>query len=610
MIITTTLLTKGTNIPLNKLQRNDVDKNSIKLIFLFSVVFNLLAFFVTIAVYPPAWYTNDDYRMMTIVSGAYTGTPCPDIVFMKYPMGYLLSGLYSITTAVPWYGVFTMTCMFIPSCIFCYYIVKKAYLKKHTVLGVCIYVLAFIFVIRKYICLPQYTLTAAFLGVGAITLIYEMPAQKSLKHIIFASILATMSFSIRTKGFYLLLPLIALIIIVRLANERGKKLWKPVLSVCLATLVLCSSVYVVDYALWHRSDEYIEFKAFNIARSTVYDYGSIPSYYDNMPFYVENNISEETYRALSSRYLDIDDSVDTETLEKVGDYINKIRIESGSFAERVKTAFEGTIEYWLDSEDGVVKYSVVFVFVLLAVVLVISIKLKRLNIIFPAAVAGFVLESVFLQFSGRIVVRLVDMFLLAAGIIGCLTLVDMLSVRQKSYKQLFSELTHKKSKLLSNTLVFLSVTVVLFADVVCFNTALKERYNSVTVNQNSRLDTLKNYAKLHMDSFYFYDAKDFISSTGYVFTTYDENEMLNHDSLGSWNCTSPSYYERNSKYGFTLACDGLTNDDCDVYFVAISSIKEGMTKTLKDKYNKKLKQVDSVESETYVLKIYMVVDDD
>lgn len=102
-----------------------------------AVFFNALLFMAAMAHNIPHWYTNDDFRMMTIVSGAYSGKPSADIVFMRYPMGLLLSGLYRITTAVPWYGLFTELCMFVPSCIFCYYTVKKACEKNRTALDGC-----------------------------------------------------------------------------------------------------------------------------------------------------------------------------------------------------------------------------------------------------------------------------------------------------------------------------------------------------------------------------------------------------------------------------------------------------------------------------------------
>lgn len=589
---------------------SNIGSDNVKAILLFSIIFNLLAFLIVIAIYPPSWYTNDDYRMMTIVSGAYTGTPSADIVFMRYPIGLMLSGLYTLTTEIPWYGLFTMLCMFVPSCIFCHYIVKKAYLKNHTIIGVCIYVLAFVFLIRKYICLPQFTLTSAFMGVGAIVLLLEMPAHKNIRHIVLAVICAVFSFSIRSKAFYLLLPLIALIIIVRLVNEKGSKIWRPITAICTASVILCGAVYAVDYAAWNRSEEYQQFKQFNIARSAVYDYGTIPSYYDNMPFYVSNGISEVTYRALSARYLDMDDSVDTETLETIGSYIQEIRSNSGSFIERLEKAVEETIEYWFDSGDEIVKYSAIFVFVLLGVTLIFSIKNKKLNIIFPLAVAGFILESIYLEFSGRLIVRIVDMLLLTAGIIGCLALIDMLEVRKISIKEYISVLWQNKYKFLSVILVVLSVIAIVFSSIVSLNTALKDKYYSATVTQNMRLSALKDYAKLHPNSFFIYDSNDFISCTDYVFETYDKDEVLNHDSLGSWNTYSPTYYERNAQFGFTTSAEGLTSDDCDVYFVAVSSVKSGMTKTLKDKYNKKLKLVDAIQSDSFVLHIYMVVDDD
>ena len=586
------------------------DKNSIRLIMLFSIAVNLLLYLAVIAVYPPVWYTNDDYRMMTIVSGAYTGTPSADIVFMRYPVGLLLSGLYSVTTQIPWYGVFTMLCMFVPSCIVCYYIVKKAYLKNRTLIGVTLYLFAFLFLIRKYICLPQFTLTSAFLGVGAAVLILEMPVSKNIRHIIFAVLCATLSFSVRTKAFYLLIPMIALVVLVRLINEKGTKIWKSFAAVCLATLLLCGCVNIVDNAAWYRNSVYQDYKAFNVARSSVYDYGSIPAYYDNMPFYTSNGISETAYRSISSRYLDLDKSVDTQTLNAIGDYIQEIRTESGSFIDRLIIALEETIEYWFDSGDEIVKYSAIFVFILLGVVLMLSVRKKKINIIFPATVAGFILESVYLEFSGRLIVRLVDMLLLAAGMVGCLSFIDALDVRKKTVKEYILDLRKNKYKFSSVVIIVLSVIAVLVSSTVSLNVALRDKYYSATVTQNARLNTLKDYAKLHPDSFFLYDSSDFISCTEYVFKTYGKGEILNHDSMGSWNCNSPTAFERNEKFGFSTSAAGRISDDCDVYFVTTTELKMGITKTLKDNYNKKLKLVDNIQSNNYVLNIYMVVDDD
>ena len=194
-----------------------------RLIFCMSVFFNTLFFLAAIAHNPPSWYTNDDFRMMTIVSGAYSGTPSPDIVFMRYPVGLLLSGLYRITTNVPWYGIFTMLCMFAPSYVFCYYIIKKAYEKNRVSLGIILYFLLFMFFIQKYICLPQFTLTSAFLGVGAFALLHEMPDVNNKRHIALAALFAVLSFSVRSKAFYLILPALLWIIAVRILKDKQDK---------------------------------------------------------------------------------------------------------------------------------------------------------------------------------------------------------------------------------------------------------------------------------------------------------------------------------------------------------------------------------------------------
>ncbi len=142
------------------------------------------------------------------------------------------------------------------------------------------------------------------------------------------------------------------------------------------------------------------------------------------------------------------------------------------------------------------------------------------------------------------------------------------------------------------------------------NATVKVKYEAIAVALNTRVDTLKDYTKMYPNAFFFYDSNDFISCTDYAFKVYEEGEMLNNDSLSSWNCISPTYYERNKKYGFTSAIDGLISEDCDVYFLTSRSVRMGMTKTLKDKYNKKLKLVDYAQSNNYILNIYVVVDDD
>ena len=62
-----------------------------------------LAFLITAVYFLAVWKwigfsyaINDDINMRDIASGAYTGTPDGHLIFMLYPMGFVLKSLYQI----------------------------------------------------------------------------------------------------------------------------------------------------------------------------------------------------------------------------------------------------------------------------------------------------------------------------------------------------------------------------------------------------------------------------------------------------------------------------------------------------------------------------------
>lgn len=568
---------------------------------------NILLFAAAILHNRPAWYTNDDFRMMTIVSGAYTGTPSADIVFMRYPIGLFLSALYRITTAVPWYGLFTMACMFLPSCIFGYYILKTAGRKHHFLLGILLYILLFGLFIQKYVCLPQFTLTSAFMGVGAVVLLYEMPEHHAWKHLMLAAFCAVLSFSVRSKAFYLLLPVLCLILLRRICMKPGE--WKKLSLWGASVLLLCVLVTVIDWAAWNR-EGYQEFQAFKEARAAVYDYGSIPGYYDNIPFYNGNGISEVTYRAISGRYLDIDDTVNTETLELIADYMKEIRNTRNGFFEQIWTAFTGGLSTWFYNRDQTIKYNALFVTVLLFLCFRQMKKKHQRMPVFFMIVGGMLLEITFLSYIGRVMARLIDLMLLIMLVMGCLTFIEMLPERRHTMKDLIRSFRVDKIHGLFCVISYAALTAFMIVGFLNFQDDLDKKAFNLRETTNSRTEALMDYTGQYPDKFFFYDSNDFIACTGYVFQTYEKDQVLNNASLGSWNSHSPIYYERNRQFGFTTAIEGLISTDTEVYLITTTSPKMGLTKTLKDVYNKKLLETDRIQSKKDILYVYMVVDDE
>lgn len=98
------------NGPSNDLYRKGNKKAHIRLIFWLSVLFNALFFAAAIAHNPPAWYTNDDFRMMTIVSGAYTGDAQPG-----YRV-YALSGRAAAVVAIYPHSIMSRGTGFLQCC--------------------------------------------------------------------------------------------------------------------------------------------------------------------------------------------------------------------------------------------------------------------------------------------------------------------------------------------------------------------------------------------------------------------------------------------------------------------------------------------------------------
>ena len=94
-----------------------------------------------------------------------------------------------------------------------------------------------------------------------------------------------------------------------------------------------------------------------------------------------------------------------------------IRTARKSIFERVSSALENGLSKWYYSADQTIKYSAVFVTVLFFLCIVLSVKKRRLEIIYPIVAAGMILEITFLEFNGRVMARLIDLMMLIGNLI-------------------------------------------------------------------------------------------------------------------------------------------------------------------------------------------------
>lgn len=539
-----------------------ISKRRKTLILTFSFLLNTALFLLSFVFLGSVFATNDDYRMSLIVSGAYTGEPSSTLVFMKYPIAWVLSGLYTVTPAVPWYGIASILCILIPSCIICYFILLKTSRAGNNKYGLIIYLLFYLFIVQKHLVLPQFTLTAAFMAIGWLALLWYMPKSGIRPiYLLLASIFAVISFSIRMKVFMMIFPAAMLVIAVNILSDK-KYIIKYIVSMVL-TGALCFSVQIID-----NKNIDAEYKAFNTVRSLVYDFGAIPPYDENKAFYDRAGIDETTFYDISARYLDLDGEITTEKMRAVAE-INKSRHKGLPLASRILQAALKAPSYFLQS--GVLYQTAFNAVLLICAVFIICRKEKYASAAFVmCTAAGMMLEMTYLCYISRVMDRLTEVMLLTISVSCLLVLSDALQTSNTE------KCTVYKGAAALCAAVF----------TVCLTVSNQKEICSKANGQhliNSRLEVLNSLAASDKEAFYFYDAYDFIAASSDTFATYDD--IVNTDSLGNWYINSADYFKRNEKYGIRNSIDGLTDANKNIYYAAIGNLKNGITLTMKERYN-------------------------
>lgn len=571
---------------------NITSKKKKALLGVFSFLLNIILFLLDFVFWGSVFATNDDYRMSLIVSGAYTGEPSSTLVFMKYPIAWILSELYKINPAVPWYGIATMLCILIPASIVCYFVLKKASDAGRIKYGLIIYLLFYLFIVQKHIVLPQFTLTAAFMAICWLVMLWYMPEDgKSPIYLLCLSIFATISFSIRMKVFMMIFPAAVLAVAVKLLNDKladKKYVIKYIVSMAL-TGILCFSVQAVD-----NKNIDAEYKTFNTVRSLVYDFGAIPAYDGNKSFYDSAGIDETTFYDISARYLDLDSEITAEKMRAVAN-ISKSRHKGSSICSRILKAFSEAPSYFLQS--GVLYQTAFSVILLISAAFILFRKKKYTHFTFILCIVfGMLLEMTYLCYISRVMDRLTEVMILTISVSCILAISDVLEKNDTGQ--------HSGSIYIYKGIAKICIIAV----TVCLTAAnQKAVHNKAEVQHliNSRLEVLNSFAYNDKEAFYFYDAYDFIAASSDTFAIYDD--IVNTDSLGNWYINSEDYFKRNEKYGITNSIDGLINANKNIYYAAIGNLKNGITLTMKERYNMEPVVVRTIPYENNNIYIYTFV---
>lgn len=298
--------------------------------------------------------TNDDRILTEIFSGAMTGSPEAHAYYVNYLLGFLLSSLYRLTTAIPWYGGMLVLFQFL-----CHFLIVDAFLsrsksKKN-------FFFAFIFCVLLYaagfytIANIQFTSTAAMLAIIGYLCFFLYPKGK-IRYILFF-LLEFFSFLLRSNAMFMIQPMGFLTLAGFYCVQHklysflpmhapyaspSKNTWfekcRPLLY---AAAILCSIVILGkgSYYIFYSSSGWQEYKKVNDGVTEITDYSAIPEYAKVQDILQKYDVTEKQYNAFL-QYTMIEENLSGDCL---------LEIAEVAHAENIRPSFLQTCKQLLES---------------------------------------------------------------------------------------------------------------------------------------------------------------------------------------------------------------------------------------------------------------------
>lgn len=264
---------------------------------------------------------NDERYMIHILSGSMTGTPNPHVIYMNYILGIIFSGLYSVTTQVPWLGIFYVVCYFISFWAIMYALMMKGKTFVGTVIN---WFLGVMFIcMNLYIfCQLQYTTLAGVLAVTGYFLIL-LDRKKNIGYFAIFQILAIF---IRDQSMMLVQPLgmVMLVCVIFCEFAEHRKKWKKISIELLKYLGIVCGVFAIafigDYIIGdYGSKEWKEYAEYTDLNTDLFDYYGKPYDEEILQILQKHNVTPADYICFSNDWMCMSE-LENECLDEIRDY--------------------------------------------------------------------------------------------------------------------------------------------------------------------------------------------------------------------------------------------------------------------------------------------------
>ncbi|MCR5794678.1 MAG: hypothetical protein K6G61_04965 [Solobacterium sp.] len=499
-----------------KITKNDVIR------WLYAYVLPFAFMFVFYKKYGLYYNTNDDQALRAMASGLFDGVCEPHLIFMKYTFGQVLAFLYRTFSALDWYGIILCAVMYISLCAVISRLLKRCSgFFTMTGAALLVYGITVLTVLLESVSF-QWTVISAFAGAAGMFLYYT-DDKNSTANIILVVFLFYMSYVIRYKCFYMMTPVIGLLVLKK-GGITGKlfgkdKDAKPRMKVLIAMAVFAALFAGTEFIEKKAYDtpEWQAYNEYNYARSDLMDYYGFPAYTDNQEFYEANGISYEEFTVIKRYGLNFIDDLDAAKLRVIADYAEAQFTEEPAFS-RIQSAL-------VECMDTLLARQSIFL-TLLSLVLALAVLYAyksdlSVQVTEILISCGILAMCVYLCWSGRFPLR-VSMGLMFIHAMASLAL-------------LYGKIEFAPLKLN----LFTAVCVLLFA-VMCGTELLTIRNEAYRLkNEDSIYNTWYDLSVQHPENNYIYEI---YLETPHRFTFAFSGDDSNVFSVGGW--TSKTAFRR------------------------------------------------------------------
>lgn len=551
--------------------------------FLLALLITAVYFIFVYVKLPFLYDINDDVAMRNVAAGVITGTPDAHLIFVKYVLGLVISGLYRALPGWDWYGI-----VMIGIVLFCLVVILyRGLVEKRALLWKAFYTVAalllFTCIALRHIAIFQWTVTAAFAGVAGVFLFYTSETEDRFQNLCEEGVsvfLLLLCLSVRASVFLMVLPVAALCFWWKYGSFQWKKLrggkWPFGLrhwSVLLALVLGCASILGIE-KFAYRSPGWQEFLAYNSDRSTIMDYYGLKNYEENQEFYDSLGLSPEEVENLQRYSLYLCGDLYSETMHELAVDAQEEYNQQYTPKQQLVMGIQKVLEHLTDAFYAPLSWLSYFC---VAAVLILGLWKDRRQ--FALAFLLNVILAMFwlyLGYRGRIVERVCyGMFLLQ--------LMSMLAVGWKILQDIGTEeIEYPKSSGQDASPVAKGEAKRFLAGgaaiVCCLVLALGARREWKTVEgtvgwrcpYNQQFLELNDYMAEHMENVYF--------MTTFSIETYTDNFTLKKDfaftnllSIGGWHTFSPLENEKCRRLGITDPKQDIVEKE-NVYVISLENV--------------------------------------